>query len=673
DFEFDKLLEQLQTLEEQFPQFKSTTSPTQRVGGDPIEGFETVDHALPMQSIDNTYEPEELNQWHARVLKGLGRPTPSGDSETDDGDSLFREPDEIASAQPQPRLVCGPKIDGVAISLIYTNGQLTRALTRGNGLRGDDITANARTINAIPLRLAPPAEAPDDLPAIPETLEVRGEVFMTFDAFARNNEKREEQGEEPFRNPRNATAGSLKQLDPKIVARRGLDFYAHSAGLIEPNPFDSFDRFMRSIHAWGVPLPNNMRTVDSLNEAHAYIERFDRDRHDAAYPVDGVVLTVDSLDDQETLGSTSKAPKWRVAYKYAPDQAVTKLLAVDWQVGKTGKLTPRATMEPVDLAGTTVRHATLHNLDEILRKDIRVGDTVVVEKAGEIIPQVVQSKTEHREGDAPEISAPETCPSCDGPIEREEGEAAHRCINPECPAQFRGKLIWFAGRNQMDIDGLGEKLIDQILEQKLVTHFAELFALTPEQLAGLERMGEKSAQNAVAGISAAKSRGLARVLASLGIRQIGNSTARTLALHYQDIDALLAADEDALTAVPDVGPIVAASLHTYLHSDVGLATLNALRDAGVDLTSHEFGQAPAPGDSPLAGKTVVLTGGLEHFTRPKLKERLEGMGAKVSSSVSKKTDLVIAGEDPGSKFTKARDLGIEIWDEATLLEHVPPE
>jgi DNA ligase (NAD+) len=366
------------------------------------------------------------------------------------------------------------------------------------------------------------------------------------------------------------------------------------------------------------------------------IRAFDSQRVEEGYPIDGVVVKVDRYDQQRELGATSKAPRWCIAYKYAPEQAVTRLLKVEWQVGKTGKLTPRATMEPVLVAGTTVQHATLHNLDEIRRKDIRVGDTVVIEKAGEIIPQVVEVKIHQRPADAQPIDVPSACPSCASPVVQEEGEVAHRCPNPECPAQFREKLIHFAGRNQMDIDGLGEKLVDQLIAADLVHHFADLYALKTEQLAGLDRMGEKSAQNAIDGIATSKQRGMARLLASLGIRHIGTSTARTLAQHFSDVAALQEADVAALAAVPDVGPIVAASLHAYLRSDAGQATLDALRDAGLDMTSHEYGRGGVPVDSPFAGKTIVLTGTLEHFTRPELTEKLQGLGAKVSGSVSKK-------------------------------------
>ncbi|QNN22329.1 NAD-dependent DNA ligase LigA [Planctomycetales bacterium ZRK34] len=664
DQKYDQLLKELEALEADHPDLITSDSPTQRVGGEPIEGFETVEHAAPMMSIDNTYDEDELRRWAQRVSKGLAG----------EGDQLFGD-----AAQ----FVCMSKIDGVAVSLRYEKGQFTQALTRGDGRRGDDITANVKTIRAVPLTLKGSNKHP-----VPDSIDIRGEVFMTFATFDRINAERDEQGLPLFANPRNFTAGTLKQLDPKVTASRSLHFYAHSLGIIQKKVsgtfssdnkkvpdtfFKSFSEYLETLRAWGVPVTEGTKRVDDVDAVWQYIEDYDKVRRDSKYPIDGVVVTVDRFDQQKTLGQTSKAPRWRIAYKYAPDQATTVLEKVDWQVGKTGKLTPRATMQPVLLAGTTVSHATLHNLDEIRRKDIRVGDTVVIEKAGEIIPQVVEVKTDQRPKHAKEINVPEKCPSCDGPIVQEEGEVAHRCINPECPAQFREKLIWFAARGQMDIDGLGEKLVDALIEHDLVHHFAEIFTLKAEQLADLPRMGEKSAANVVEAIDKSKQRGMARVLGSLGIRHIGTATARTLAMHFENIDALTAAEEESLTEVPDVGPIVAASLHTYLHSQVGKDTLAALREAGVDLTSREYQQraeAPPPEDSPFAGKTIVLTGTLENFTRPELTEKLQGFGAKVTGSVSKKTDLVIAGEEAGSKLDKAQKLGIEVWDEQQLMKNL---
>ena len=664
DQQYDQLLKELEALEADHPDLITPDSPTQRVGGEPIEGFETVEHAAPMMSIDNTYDEDELRRWAQRVGKGL----------TGEGDQLFGD---------AVQFVCMSKIDGVAVSLRYEKGQFTQALTRGDGRRGDDITANVKTIRAVPLTLKGSNKHP-----VPDSIDIRGEVFMTFATFDRINTERDEQGLPLFANPRNFTAGTLKQLDPKVTASRSLHFYAHSLGIIQKKVsgtfssdnkkvpdtfFKSFSDYLQTLRAWGVPVTEGTKRVDDVDAVWQYIEDYDKVRRDSKYPIDGVVVTVDRFDQQNTLGQTSKAPRWRIAYKYAPDQATTVLEKVDWQVGKTGKLTPRATMRPVLLAGTTVSHATLHNLDEIRRKDIRVGDTVVIEKAGEIIPQVVEVKTDQRPKNAKQIDVPEKCPSCDGPIVQEEGEVAHRCINPECPAQFREKLIWFAARGQMDIDGLGEKLVDALIEHDLVHHFAEIFTLKAEQLADLPRMGEKSAANVVEAIDKSKQRGMARALGSLGIRHIGTATARTLAMHFENIDTLTAAEEEALTEVPDVGPIVAASLHTYLHSQVGKDTLTALRNAGVDLTSREYQQraeAPPPEDSPFAGKTIVLTGTLENFTRPELTEQLQALGAKVTGSVSKKTDLVIAGEEAGSKLDKAQKLGVEVWDEEQLMKNL---
>lgn len=648
DKQYDDLLKELEALEADHPDLITPDSPTRRVGGEPIEGFQTVAHAVPMMSIDNTYDENELRKWVQRVEKGLAG----------GGEALFAE---------EAHFVCMSKIDGVAVALRYEQGRFTQAITRGDGRRGDDITANAKTIRAIPLTLTGSKRHP-----VPDVLEIRGEIFMTFATFDRINAQRDEQGLPLFANPRNFTAGTLKQLDPKVAAARDLRFYAHSRGVMEPESVETFSEYLEALRAWGVPVTEGARRVADVEAVWKFIDDYDKVRRDSKYPIDGVVVTVDRFDQQQTLGETSKAPRWRIAYKYAPDQATTVLEQVDWQVGKTGKLTPRATMTPVLLAGTTVSHATLHNLDEIRRKDIRVGDTVVIEKAGEIIPQVVEVKTDQRPTSVREIDVPKQCPSCGGPIVQEEGEVAHRCINPECPAQFREKLIWFAARGQMDIDGLGEKLVDALIEHDLVHHFADIFSLKAEQLADLPRMGEKSATNVIEAINKSKQRGLSRVLGSLGIRHIGTATARTLAMHFQDIDAIVAAKEEALTQVPDVGPIVAASLRTYLHSQVGKVTLAALRETGVDLTSREYQQrAEASIDSPFAGKTIVLTGTLEHFTRPELTEKLQALGAKVTGSVSKKTDLVIAGQEAGSKLDKAQKLGIEVWDEPQLMKHLP--
>ena len=651
DQQFDELLKELHQLEEAHPDLVTPDSPTQRVGGEPVEGFETVRHAKPMLSIDNTYRWESDDPKEMTLRRWLER----AESELSTGEALFGD---------RVRFVCEPKVDGVAMSLTYESGRLVRAVTRGDGSRGDDVTANVRAIRAVPLLLNG-----DDVPAV---LEVRGEVFFTFASFEKLNAQRADRDEQLFMNPRNACAGTLKQLDPRVVAQRDLMFYGHGKGRIEPEGYyESHTEFLGAIRAMGIPVNPSVKTVESADAVWPYVQAFDAERHEAAYPSDGVVVKVDRLDQQAMLKQTSKAPRWCIAYKYPAEQATTKLLRVDWQVGKTGKLTPRATMEPVLLAGTTVSHATLHNFGEIQRKDIRLGDRVVIEKAGETIPQVISVVADVRDGSEVLIEAPERCPICDSDVEIErdaktEKETGRFCMNPECPAQFREKLIHFAGRGQMDIDGLGEKLVDQLIEADLVHHFADLYALVVEQLAGLQRMGEKSAANVVEGLNQSKGRGMSRVLGSLGIVHIGSATAKAIGGEFEHIDQVIAANETQLAEVPDVGPIVAASLHHWLNSEAGQQTIASLREAGVDFSSREFG-AKAAVDSPFNGKTVVLTGTLERFTRDELKARLESLGAKVVGSVLTKTDLLIAGEQAGSKLEKAQQLGLEVWDESRLL------
>ncbi len=653
DREFDEKLAELAALEAEHPELDDPNSPTRRVGGEPIGKFRTVRHAVPMLSIENTYNADEVRAWVARTEK-----LAAGEGSLFGGDIAF---------------VCDPKIDGVAVSVRYEDGALVHALTRGDGESGDDITENAKTVRALPLRLTGKP---------PKVLEVRGEMFLPNKEFERINAEREAADEEPFMNPRNACAGTLKQLDPRKVAERRLGFVAHGRGEVSPdNWVKSHADLMERLPTLGLPVNDGWKRCTSADEILKYIDAFDTKRTKAPFAVDGVVVRVDSFELQSRLGRTSKSPRWCIAYKYPAERKSTTLVQIDLQVGKTGKITPRAVMEPVLLAGTTVRHASLHNFGLVAERDIRVGDRVVVEKAGEIIPQVLGPAPDNKRAkDSKPVQPPTHCPICKGPIEVEEEsgrETARRCVNPECPAQIREKLVWFAGRGQMDIDGLGEKTIDQIRAESKVplNRFADVFLLADHRdaLLALERMGEKKVDNLIAGVESAKSRGLARVLGSMGIRHVGGANARNLAKVFPDIDALLEADEAALAEVEGFGPVRAHVLHEYLHSKAGRATFESLQKVGVDLASRDYREKPADLSGPFAAKTIVLTGKLDSFERDALKEVLESLGAKVTGSVSKKTDLVIAGDSPGSKLDKARELNIEVWDEKQLLAALPSE
>ncbi len=710
DPEFDRLLAELAALESKHPDLADPDSPTARVGGEPIKGFTTVPHARPMLSIDNTYDEQGVRDWADRVLRGLdlGPKKPK----TADAASLFPSPPAQSprhAATPSPRFTCDPKIDGVALSLRYEQGRLVRAVTRGDGEKGDDVTHAARAIRAIPVALS---SADKNAPPIPHILEVRGEVYMTSKEFERLNEQREDEGEDLFLNPRNTTAGTLKNLDPKLVASRNLSFCAHGRGEISDDAFaTAHSDFLTRIKSLGIPVTPHLYTCSTVDDALAAIADFDAKRRSLPYATDGMVVRVDSFEQQSRLGTTSKSPRWVVAFKYPPDRVMTVLLDVLHQVGKTGKITPRAVMQPVLVGGSVVQHATLHNYGQVRQKDIRIGDTVEIEKAGEIIPYVVGVVLDKRPKNAKPILAPDTCPTCEGAVEPEPPEAAdhpeletsRRCINPECPAQIREKLVWFCGRKQMDIEGLGEKTIDQIrADDRIPLHtFADIFHLHEHRdaLVEIERMGEKKVDNLLAGIEAAKSRGLAKVLAGMGIRHVGETTSKLLGRNFRDVDELIDAPVWKLMPIavnrlspkkrkdlfaldtpvaPEyetgLGEDTAEIVRAYLQSSVARHTFAALRAAGVDLSSKDYRppDAVAVVDSPFAGKRVVLTGTLDSFDRTTLTEHLESLGAKVSGSVSKHTNLLIAGREAGSKLDKARELGVEIWDEARLLQALPP-
>lgn len=622
DSEYDGLLVELVSLEKKHPEFFDSNSPSQRIGGEPISGFETVPHVLPMQSIDNTYTAGDLKSWHDKLGNAVA-------------------------------CTCDPKIDGVAISLRYENGLLISGVTRGDGERGDDVTAQVKTIRSIPLKLRGDA---------PEVLEIRGEIFMPNKSFEEINAKRALEGEQLFANARNATAGTLKSLDPKTVAKRKLAFLAHGKGEVKWRTCpETWFEFVEKIQIFGIPVSEQITICHSSEAISKSVEDFASLRQSTGFGIDGMVIRVNSFALQEELGITSKAPRWCIAFKYPAAQGLTKLIAVHWQVGKNGTLTPRATMDPIQLAGTTVQHATLHNIDEILRKDIRVGDTVIVEKAGEIIPQVVGFKEDDRDGSQVSVTPPSVCPVCDGPVEK-EGPKIY-CVNPECPAQFREKVKWFAARDQMNIDGLGEKVVDQLVDAGLVKHFSDLYLLTTHDLLPLEGFAKKSADALIDSIAESKTRGFARVLSGVGIRLVGRATSKVIAKKYTNFSLLKEATFEELLALDDFGKITTETLYNAIHSSQGEELFSRLTAVGVQLQSAETSAV----DPVFDGKVFVITGSLEQWDRKKLTEELELRGAKVTGSVSKKTDILIAGEKAGSKLKKAEELGVEVWDERQLL------
>ena len=616
DREYDQLLEELIRLEKEHPEYDSEESPSRRVGGKPVDSFPDVEHRVPMLSIGNTYNESELRDFDRRV------------GEMVSGYSYVAE----------------PKIDGVAITAMYEDGKLKYASTRGDGRTGDDITSNARTIRSLPLKL------PDGCPPV---LEVRGEVYLTSERFRKINQQREEDGLSQFANPRNAAAGTLKLQDPSEVAKRQLSLCMYSLGYSEgdvPASQSALIDFLSDMH---FPVQERWRHCAGIDEVLEFVDEFDKERHELSYDVDGVVVKLDEFSQRDELGASSKAPRWMIAYKYEPDQVPTKVESVEHSVGRTGVITPVANLTPVQLAGTTVKRASLHNYDEASRKDVHVGDTVTIEKAGEIIPQVVKVHTENRPEHAQAIESPEECPVCSSAVTRIEGEVALRCTNPECPAQLEGRLIHFCSRSAMDIDGFGESIAKQLLKEGLIDSVPSIYELRDkrDELLQLERMGEKSADNLLRAIDESKDKGLQRVLVGIGIPHIGGRLAQVLAENFKDIESIVEATREDLEKISEIGPIVSDSVVKFFGDERNRAEIAKLREAGVELDSREVSD---DSDKPLDGLTIVITGSFGEHKRPELTRKLEFLGAKVTSSVSRNTDILLAGESPGSKLAKAR-------------------
>ncbi len=644
DAEFDALVRELKALEEAHPELVTPDSPTQRVGGAPVSELPSVKHEIPLLSLDNAYDGEELKAWLTRVSDRLDGRTPP--------------------------VVCELKIDGLSGSLVYQNGALVRAATRGDGTTGEDVTPNVRTIRSIPLRLRegePRAAAAARARPVPKLLEVRGEVYFPLPAFRALNEARAEAGEPLFANPRNAAAGSLRLLDARITAARRLDAFLYTVARWEgDDPPASQEDTLTRIGDLGFRVSPHWQKVDgSFGEIWKFLEKARglRTGRELPFETDGVVLKLDSIADQKRLGATAKSPRWALAYKFPPEEATTVVTDIRVQVGRTGVLTPVAEFEPVLLAGTTVRRATLHNMEDLSRKDVRVGDTVAVEKGGDVIPKVTRVLLEKRPRGAAEFVLPARCPSCGEPVRKVPGEVAVRCVNPSCPAQAKEAIRHYVTRRAMDIEGLGDERIDQLLSAKLLTDAASLYDLKASDLAALERWGEKSAANVLGQIGRSRDAGLARLLFGLGIRQVGEKMAKVLARRFGSMEALERSSEDELTAVPEVGPETARGIRAWFESPRNRALLGKLRARGVRMT----GDAVAPAaEGPLSGGVFVLTGTLEGRTREEAEAAVEAAGGKVTSSVSKKTTAVVAGAEPGSKRDRARALGVPVWTEADL-------
>lgn len=630
DAEFDALMRELRDLEAAYPDLLTPDSPTQRPGGVPATTFASVTHDVPMLSLDNAFERAELDAWFERISRLVPGPL---------------------------AFVCEPKLDGLAISLLYVEGRLARGATRGDGVTGEDVTANVHTIAAIPRRLVG-----SDLPT---RMEVRGEVFMPLAAFHDLNRRQGEAGERLFANPRNAAAGSLRQKDPRVTATRALSFFAYQAEVARgPLPRATHHEMLAWLRDCGLPVNPHIERHDDIDAVAAFCARIEEQRHSLGYEIDGVVVKVDDLAQRAEMGSTSKAPRWAIAYKFPPEEKTTVLRDIMVSIGRTGRATPFAVLEPVFVGGSTVGLATLHNEDEVARKDVRPGDTVIVRKAGDVIPEVVAPVLAKRPRGTRPWVFPRDCPSCGGPLVRLAGESDHHCVNADCPQQRVARIVYFAGRAAMDIEGLGEERVRQFVDAGLLSDPGDVYSLTVEQLVPLERMAQKSAENLVAAIEASRSRGLARVLVGLGIRHLGPTAAQALARAFGHLDRIEAASVEELTAVEGIGPVIAESVRAFFATDRNRRVLDKLRAAGVDLTAPAPAAAPPGRAATLAGYTFVLTGTLAGYTRDEAQAEVEARGGKVTGSVSKKTSFVVAGASPGSKLARAEQLGVRVLDEA---------
>ena len=644
DSEFDALLRELQALEADHPELVTPDSPTQRVAGRPVEGFETVEHSTPMLSLDNAYSRDEIHAFDERVRKGLGI--------DDSGEPI--------------RYVAELKIDGLSVAATYLDGRLVRGVTRGDGVRGEDVTSNIRAIRAIPLRLR---SGPSG------SVEVRGEVYLPRRAFDRINLEREEAGDPVFANPRNAAAGTIRNLDPALVAKRSLAAFMYQAvvgeGKASTAETATHDQMLSELLGWGLPVEPHWQVCTGVNKVMAFCNKWSDTRRTLGFDTDGVVVKVAETALRARLGSTSKFPRWAIAFKYPAEQATTQLISIEVNVGRTGAVTPYAVLEPVRLAGTTVQMATLHNAEEVARKDIRAGDMVLVEKGGDVIPKIVKPMVTLRPTgkDEPEpFVMPSRCPACDTLLERPAEEIVWRCSNLTCPAKIRRALQHFASRGAMDIEGLGESLVDQLVQKGLVADFADLYSLTADALEGLERMGAKSAANLMAQLERSKTNELWRVLHGIGVRHVGERAAHVLARTFGSLDGLMVASTEELEAVSDVGPVVAASLREFFDDPRNRRLFARLREAGLSMAEQVSEPLATTRGDALAGKTFVLTGALESQSRDEAKQAIEALGGKVAASVSKKTSYVIAGANPGSKVAKAQELGVQTLTEAEFIE-----
>jgi DNA ligase (NAD+) len=633
DLDFDRLLKRLTELESKHSEYDSPDSPSHKVGGAPIDGFVSVTHRLPMLSIDNVYDEAGVREFGVRIRKLL-------------------EPDEHIDFGVEY------KVDGVAVALVYENGSLLQAITRGDGRQGDDITHNARTLIGVPLKL----RGKDH----PRILEVRGEALINNADFAHVRAAQVAAGEQPFANPRNATAGALKLLDPRLCAQRRVRFFAHSAGFIEPDRFRAHDEFLKYVTQAGIPITPRFKVLPGLDEALAYCQELMEQIHELEFEVDGFVIKVNDLAQRVRLGATSKNPRWLIAYKFERYEGMSRIEEITVQVGKTGTLTPVAHLSPVEIAGTTVSRASLHNRDELHRLGVKIGDWVVVEKAGKIIPHVVRVEEHRRDGSEREFHFPNKCPECHTSVVQDEGGVYIRCPNPNCPAQLREGLRFFASRGALDIEGLGIKLIEQLTDQGLIRSFADVYRLKDrrDELINLERMGEKSVDNLLEGIEASKARPLWRLLTGLTIRHVGARTAQILTDEFGTLDEILNQSAEQLAAVNEIGPVIAQSVYDYFHSPIGESIVAELRELGLNFGSPVTRKAAGK----LAGKTIVVTGTLQKFSRDEIKELIHAHGGKPAGSVSKQTDYVVAGEKAGTKLDKAKELGVPVLSEDEFVK-----